>query len=68
LRFYVPRKNSVTIPANTPLNSELYPGAVPDDHVAGVFLFDDGPYLEDYSFYLASQIELNQLFLPKTAK
>lgn len=53
LRFYVPRAESVLIPADTPMNSELYPGNVPVDHMAGFYFFALGPYIQDYSFYIA---------------
>jgi hypothetical protein len=69
LRFYVPEASNVTIPANTRMNSEFFPGVVPVERTVGVFLFDDGPYITeisddpsaDYAFYLAIPV---RLFLP----
>jgi uncharacterized repeat protein (TIGR01451 family) len=51
LRFYAPDGDHVSIPAGTPMNSEIFPGTVPVSRTAGFFLFPDGPYIPDYSFY-----------------
>lgn len=55
LRFYVPEAANVSIDANTGMNSELFPGSVPANRLAGFHLFADGPYIAgaDYAFYFA---------------
>lgn len=58
LRFYVPSLNNVTIPAGTPMNSEHFPGTVPPARAAGLHLFANGPYIPDYSFYVAGVADL----------
>ncbi|MCC6455904.1 MAG: hypothetical protein IT328_13210 [Caldilineaceae bacterium] len=63
LRFYAPSQSHVSIAANTPMNSETFPGFVPDERIAGNFLFANGPYIPDYSFYFS---RLPALIVSKT--
>ncbi|MEX1018252.1 MAG: Calx-beta domain-containing protein, partial [Litorilinea sp.] len=58
LRFYVPRRENVNIDAATPMNGEAYPGTVPDNRTVGFFLFANGGYIDEYSFYFGQPSDL----------
>jgi hypothetical protein len=59
LRFYAPRQSNIDMADGTLLNSEVYPGTVPADRIAGFLLFTNNPashpYIPDVSFYFAPQ-------------